>query len=188
VVRAGKVLYLGGSSMFAWQFAELQLTARLNGWTPFVSMQNHHNLIYREEEREMDPYCAQHGIGLMPWSPLARGILAGSYRGSFEGGSTSRSKGQDRARTESLYRGEMDFAIADRVVEVAGRYGCAPAQVALAWLLGRPEITAPVVGVSSIAQLDQLVAACDITLEPADVTYLEELYRPVDNLLSIGYS
>jgi aryl-alcohol dehydrogenase-like predicted oxidoreductase len=187
-VRAGKVLYLGGSSMFAWQFAELQLTAKANGWTPFVSMQNHWNLIYREEEREMIPYCARSGVGVMPWSPLARGILAGSYHGSFDAGSTSRSKGQDRARTESLYRGEMDFAIADRVVEVAKRLGHTPAQVALAWLLGKPEVTAPVVGVSSIAQLDQLVAACDITLDADDVTYLEELYRPLENLLSIGYS
>jgi aryl-alcohol dehydrogenase-like predicted oxidoreductase len=188
VVRAGKVLYLGGSSMFAWQFAELQVTARANHWTPFISMQNHYNLIYREEEREMNPYCARSGVALMPWSPLARGILAGSYRGTFDAGSTNRSRGQDRARTESLYRGEADFAIADRVVEVAGRIGHTPAQVALAWLLDKPEVTAPVVGVSSIAQLDQLVAACDITLDAADVAYLEELYRPLENLLSIGYT
>jgi aryl-alcohol dehydrogenase-like predicted oxidoreductase len=136
----------------------------------------------------MNPYCARSGVALMPWSPLARGILAGSYRGSFTAGQTNRSRGQDRARTESLYRGEADFAIADRVVEVAERLGHTPAQVALAWLLNKPEVTAPVVGVSSIAQLDQLVAACDITLDAADVTYLEELYRPLENLLSIGYS
>ena len=119
LVKAGKVLYLGASSMFAWQFTELQLTARLNGWTEFVSMQNHYNLIYREEEREMNPYCAKEGIALTPWSPLARGILTGAYKGSFGAGSTSRSTGQDRARTESLYRGEKDFDIAARVVEVA---------------------------------------------------------------------
>ena len=119
-VKAGKVLYLGGSSMFAWQFAELQLTARMNGWTRFVSMQNHHNLIYREEEREMNPYCISSGVALMPWSPLARGILAGSYRGGFDGGSTTRSSGMDRVRTEGLYRGEADFAIADRVVLLHG--------------------------------------------------------------------
>jgi aryl-alcohol dehydrogenase-like predicted oxidoreductase len=188
VVKAGKVLYLGASSMFAWQFAELQLTARYRGWTPFISMQNHYNLIYREEEREMNPYCAGTGVGLMPWSPLARGILAGSYRGGFTGGSTGRSRGQDRARTESLYRGEADFAIADRVVEVADRYGRSPAQIALAWLLDKPEIAAPVVGVSSVAQLHQLVAATEVTLEAADVSYLEELYRPVENLLSLGSS
>jgi aryl-alcohol dehydrogenase-like predicted oxidoreductase len=188
VVKAGKVLYLGGSSMFAWQFVELQLTAEMHGWTKFVSMQNHYNLIYREEEREMNPYCARTGVALNPWSPLARGILAGSYRGSFDEGTTSRSSGQDRARTEGLYRGARDFDIADRVIEVADRLGHTPAQVALAWLVDRPEITAPVVGVSKISQLDQLVAACDITLERDDVAYLEDLYEPVVNLLSIGTS
>jgi aryl-alcohol dehydrogenase-like predicted oxidoreductase len=188
VVKAGKVLYLGGSSMFAWQFAELQLTAKQHGWAQFVSMQDHYNLIYREEEREMIPYCASTNVAVMPWSPLARGILAGSYRGSLDQGSTNRSKGQDRVRTESLYRGEMDFKIADRVVEVATRHGCSPAQIALAWLVNKPEVCAPVVGVSSIAQLDQLVAACDIVLDADEVTYLEELYRPLENLLSIGYS
>ena len=188
VVKAGKVLYLGGSSMFAWQFAELQLTAQMNGWTRFISMQNHHNLIYREEEREMNPYCIQTGVGLMPWSPLARGILAGSYRGGFAQGTTSRSQGQDRARTEGLYRGEMDFAIAERVDEVAQRHGASPAQVALAWLLAQPGVVAPVVGVSRIEQLDQLVAASDLTLEAEDIAYLEALYRPLENLLSIGSS
>jgi aryl-alcohol dehydrogenase-like predicted oxidoreductase len=188
VVKAGKVLYLGASSMFAWQFTELQLTAELNGWTKFVSMQNHYNLIYREEEREMNPYCIRTGVALMPWSPLARGILAGSFKGSFDAGSTSRSAGQDRNRTESLYRGEHVFPIAERVVEVAGKMGCRPAQVALAWLLGKPGITSPVVGVSKIEQLDQLVEAAAMTLDRADVDYLEELYRPVENLLSLGSS
>lgn len=188
MVRAGKVLYLGASSMFAWQFAELQLTAKANGWTEFVSMQNHYNLIYREEEREMNPYCARSGVALMPWSPLARGILAGSYKGGFDSGSTDRSKGGDRQRTESLYRGEADFAIADRVVEVAGKYECKPAQIAVAWLLSKPEVTSPVVGVSRVEQLDQLVEATKIELDEADVEYLEELYRPVENLLSLGAS
>ncbi|MEM9405430.1 MAG: aldo/keto reductase [Acidobacteriota bacterium] len=188
LVREGKVLYLGASSMFAWQFAELQLTAEANGWTPFVSMQNHYNLIYREEEREMIPYCAQSGVAVMPWSPLARGILAGSYKGGFDSGSTDRSKGGDRQRTESLYRGEADFAIADRVVETAEKYGVKPAQIAIAWLLSKPEITAPVVGVSKVSQLEGLVAATEIQLDPADVDYLEELYRPVENLLSLGAS
>ncbi|MGB5757487.1 MAG: aldo/keto reductase [Acidimicrobiales bacterium] len=188
VVKAGKVLYLGASSMFAWQFTELQLTAEMNGWTKFISMQNHYNLIYREEEREMNPYCHKSGVGLMPWSPLARGILAGSYRGSLDEGTTSRSSGQDRQRTAGLYRGEMDFTIADRVAEVAERHGKAPAQIALAWLINKPEISAPVVGVSKLSQLDQLVEACEISLDPDDLRYLEELYRPVENLLSIGYS
>jgi len=188
VVKAGKALYLGASSMFAWQFAELQHIAELHGWTRFVSMQNHYNLVYREEEREMNPYCTQHGVGLMPWSPLARGILAGAYRGGIDKGTTDRSKGADRVRTEGLYRGDFVFAVADRVVEVAERLGHTPAQVSLAWLLGKSCVHAPVVGVSRIEQLDQLVDATAIVLDPADVAYLEELYTPVENLLSIGFS
>ncbi len=188
VVKAGKVLYLGGSSMFAWQFAELQMTARMNGWTQFVSMQNHYNLVYREEEREMNPYCVKSGVALMPWSPLARGILTGAYKGGFQAGSTARSQGADRVRTQSLYRGDAVFEIADRVVEIANKYDKGPAQIALAWLLSKPGITSPVVGVSKIEQLDQLVAATEVVLAPEDVTYLEELYRPVENLLSLGAS
>jgi aryl-alcohol dehydrogenase-like predicted oxidoreductase len=188
VVKAGKALYLGASSMFAWQFAELQMTASQHGWTRFVSMQNHYNLIYREEEREMIPYCIDSGVAVTPWSPLARGILAGAYQGGFAGGSTKRSTGQDRARTESLYRGANDFAIADRVFEVAGKYGKTPAQIAVAWLLGKPGVVCPVVGVSKVKQLDDLVEAASLTLEAEDVSYLEALYQPVDNLLSIGAS
>jgi len=188
VVKAGKALYLGGSSMFAWQFAELQLTAEMNGWTKFISMQNHYNLIYREEEREMNPYCVRTGVALTPWSPLARGILAGSYRGGFDQGSTDRSKGMDRVRTEGLYRGKTDFRIADRVVEVAGKYGKSPAQIAIAWLLSRPGVVAPVVGVSKISQLDDLVDATEISLAEEDIGYLEELYEPLVNLLTIGTS
>jgi aryl-alcohol dehydrogenase-like predicted oxidoreductase len=188
VVKAGKVLYLGASSMFAWQFVELQLTAEQHGWTKFVSMQNHYNLVYREEEREMNPYCARNGVALTPWSPLARGILTGSYQGGFDRGATDRSQGRDRTRTESLYHGAATFQIADRVAEVAQRYEKAPAQIALAWLLNKPEITAPVVGVSKITQLEQLVEATDITLAEEDVTYLDELYQPVENLLSFGSS
>ncbi len=188
VVKAGKALYLGASSMFAWQFVELQMTARINGWTEFVSMQNHYNLVYREEEREMNPYCARHGIALMPWSPLARGILTGAYQGSLDAGTTQRSSGADRVRTQSLYRGEAVFEIAGRVVETAHKYGKTPAQIALAWLLNKPEITAPVVGVSRLEQLEQLLEAPDIQLDDDDVNYLEELYRPLDNLLSLGSS
>ena len=188
VVKAGKALYLGASSMFAWQFAELQLTAARHGWTRFVSMQNHYNLVYREEEREMNPYCAATGVGLTPWSPLARGILAGSYRGGFGGGSTRRSLGRDRARTESLYRGAATFQIVERTAEVASRHGKSPAQIALAWLLGKESVHAPVVGVSGVDQLDQLVAASEIVLTAEDVAQLEELYQPVPNLLSLGTS
>ncbi len=188
VVKSGKVLYLGASSMFAWQFVEMQMMAEMKGWTKFVSMQNHYNLIYREEEREMNPYCFKTGVALTPWSPLARGILAGSYRGGFDQGSTDRSKGRDRKRTENLYQGEMDFAIADRVIEIASKYQKKPAQIALAWLLQKPEICAPVVGVSKISQLDDLVGATEIEISEEDITYLEELYKPVTNLLSIGTS
>jgi aryl-alcohol dehydrogenase-like predicted oxidoreductase len=188
VVKAGKVLYLGGSTMFAYQFAELQLTAKMNGWTQFVSMQNHYNLIYREEEREMNPFCARTGVALTPWSPLARGILAGSYKGSFDHGSTTRSQGVDRQRTEGLYAGDAKFKIADRVVELAEKYGKTAAQISVAWLMNKPAITAPIVGVSRISQLEQLVEAAEITLEADDIAYLEELYQPLTNLLSIGYS
>lgn len=188
VVKSGKVLYLGASSMFAWQFVEMQMMAEMKGWTKFVSMQNHYNLIYREEEREMNPYCFKTGVALTPWSPLARGILAGSYRGGFDQGSTERSKGRDRKRTENLYQGEMDFAIADRVIEISNKYRKKPAQIALAWLLQKPEICAPVVGVSKISQLDDLVGATKIEISEEDITYLEELYEPVKNLLSIGTS
>jgi len=187
-VKAGKVLYLGASSMFAWQFVELQLTARMNGLTPFVSMQNHYNLVYREEEREMNPYCAGQGIALTPWSPLARGILTGAYGGDFSAGTTNRSQGGDRARTESLYRGRRTFEIAARVGEVAVKHGVKPAQIALAWLVGKPEITCPIVGVSKRSQLDELVAAAAIRLDAQDIARLEELYEPVENLLSLGFS
>ncbi len=188
VVKMGKVLYLGASSMFAWQFAQLQMTAQRHGWTQFISMQNHYNLVYREEEREMLPYCASTGVAVMPWSPLARGILTGAYQGGFAGGSTARSQGGDRHRTESLYHGEHVFPIADRVVELADKYGHTPAQIALAWLLGKPEVHAPIVGVSRITQLEQLVAAVEIKLDDDDVSYLEAPYKTVDNLLSHGHS
>ena len=188
VVKSGKVHYLGASSMFAWQFAELQMTAKMHGWTPFISMQNHYNLVYREEEREMNAYCASGDIALMPWSPLARGILTGTYQGGFSGGSTSRSKGADRQRTESLYVGEHVFPTAQRVVELADKYAAKPAQIALAWLLSKPEVSAPIVGVSRVDQLDELIGATEIVLAPADIDYLEALYRPVPNLLSNGFS
>lgn len=187
-VKAGKVLYLGASSMWAWQFAEMQHLADQNNWTRFVSMQNHYNLVYREEEREMNPYCAQSGVALTPWSPLARGILTGSYRGSFEEGSSARSQGQDRRRTESLYHGKSTFQIADRVSDLASEIGKKPAQIALAWLTNKPEITAPVVGVSKVQQLEDLIEATEIKLTEDQVMYLEELYEPLENLLTFGTS
>ncbi len=188
VVRAGKALYLAASSMFAWQFAELQLTARMHGWPRFVAMQNHYNLLYREEEREMNPYCVNTGVALTPWSPLARGVLTGSYRGGFDQGSTTRSHGRDRERSEMLYGGQSAFRIADRVAEVARKHGASQAQVSIAWLLGKPGIAAPVVGVSRAAQLEDLAAGASLTLAAEEIDYLEELYEPQINLLSTGSS
>lgn len=188
VVKAGKALYLGASSMFAWQFAELQMTAERHHWSKFISMQNHLNLIYREEEREMIPYCVKTGVGITPWSPLARGILAGAYKGSFDDGSTARSSGQDKKRTESLYRGDNIFNIAERVAEIADKYGKAPAQIAVAWLFTVEGVVSPVVGVSRVSQLNDLVEAAELELAKEDIDYLEELYQPVANLLSTGMS
>ncbi len=175
IVRAGKALYLGASSMYAWQFMKAQSVARENGWTPFVSMQNHYNLIYREEEREMIPLCRDQGIAVTPWSPLARGFLAGN-RHRQGGGSTLRSRTDDIA--QSMYYRDLDFAIADRVGETAERLGVSRPEIALAWMLGKPEITAPIMGVSTEEQLATLLKATTLTLEPRDVEYLEELYEP----------
>ena len=188
VVRAGKALYLAASSMFAWQFVELQLTARMHGWPRFVAMQNHYNLLYREEEREMNPYCVTTGVALTPWSPLARGVLTGSYRGGFERGSSARSRGRDRTRSEGLYGGGPAFQIAERAGELAHKHGVSRAQVAIAWLLGKPGMAAPVVGVSRVEQLEDLVAGTTLELSPEEITYLEELYQPRTNLLSTGTS
>ncbi|HYM62680.1 MAG TPA: aldo/keto reductase [Thermoanaerobaculia bacterium] len=175
VVRAGKALYVGASSMYAWQFAKMLHVAGHNSWTRFVSMQNHYNLIYREEEREMIPLCRDAGIGVIPWSPLARGFLAGN-RTRERGGETARARTDDYAH--KLYYDEADFAVVDRVVELAGKRGVAPAQIALAWMLHRPGITAPIIGASKIEQLDQAIAALEIKLEPEEMTLLEEPYRP----------
>ncbi len=175
VVRHGKARYIGASSMFAWQFAKALYLADLRGWTRFVSMQNHYNLVYREEEREMMPLCRAEGIGVIPWSPLARGFLAGN-RSRDRGGATSRAQTDEFAH--QLYYADADFHIVDRVVEVAERRGVAPAQVALAWLLQQPGVTAPIVGASKPEHLEQAVAALDLRLDEADSRYLEELYTP----------
>ncbi len=175
VVRAGKTLYLGASSMYAWQFMKAQSVARLHGWTPFVSMQNHYNLIYREEEREMLPLCVDQGIAVTPWSPLARGFLAGN-RSREGGGATVRARTDDIA--QSMYYREVDFAIADRVGEIAGRLGAARPEVALGWLLAQPAVTAPIVGVSSQEQLATLLRAVRCPLGAEDLASLEEPYEP----------
>ncbi|MEW9532765.1 aldo/keto reductase [Microbispora sp. NPDC049125] len=174
VVRAGKARHIGASSMYAWQFAKAQHTAERHGWTRFVSMQNHYNLAYREEEREMIPLCRDQGVGVIPWSPLARGLLVGT-RERGGGGRTVRS-GSDPLADE-LY-GEADFDVVDAVRAVAGARGLPPAQIALSWLVGRPEVTAPVVGATKIGHLDDAVAALGIALTPEEVARLEAPYRP----------
>jgi aryl-alcohol dehydrogenase-like predicted oxidoreductase len=174
VVRAGKARYIGASSMYAWQFAKAQRVAERHGWTPFVSMQNHYNLVYREEEREMIPQCIDQGVGVIPWSPLARGLLTGTRTRSGE-------KKTIRAETDgfgdSLY-GPQDFDVVDRAAEVAGERGVPAAQVALAWLLGRPGVTAPIVGATKLGHLEDALAAADLSLTADEVARLEEPYVP----------
>jgi 1-deoxyxylulose-5-phosphate synthase len=174
VVRAGKARYIGASSMYAWQFAKAQRVAERHGWTPFVSMQNHYNLVYREEEREMIPQCIDQGVGVIPWSPLARGLLTGTRTRSGE-------KRTVRAETDafgdSLY-GPQDFDVVDRAVEVGSERGLPSAQVALAWLLHKPGVTAPIVGATKIEHLEDALAAAEVALSEAEIARLEEPYVP----------
>jgi aryl-alcohol dehydrogenase (NADP+) len=171
----GKIRYLGASSMYAWQFAKALFSADRHGWSRFVSMQNHYNLVYREEEREMIPLCLDQGIGLIPWSPLARGFLAGN-RFKQGGGETLRAKNDPLA--DEMYYRPSDFEVVDRVRALAKRRGASPAQIALAWLLHKPGVTAPIVGVRSIRHLEESVGAISISLAEADMTALEEAYEP----------
>jgi aryl-alcohol dehydrogenase-like predicted oxidoreductase len=173
VVKAGKARYIGASSMYAWQFAKAQHTAERHGWTRFVTMQNHYNMLYREEEREMIPLCADQGVGLIPWSPLARGLLARA--GTNE--QTVRQEG-DGARQAELYGGPGDEAILTRVAETARERGVSPASVALAWLLHRPQVTAPIIGATKDRHVDDALAAVDLVLSEKELTYLEEPYQP----------
>ncbi len=175
IVRSGKARYLGASSMASWQFARALYLADRHGWTRFVSMQNHYNLVYREEEREMMPLCREEGIGVIPWSPLARGFLAGNRRAADKG-DTERARTDDFAHR--LYYTDSDFKIVDRVVEVARRRGVSPAQIALAWLLHQEGVTAPIVGATKMEQLDQAIDAVDISLSEDERRELEELYQP----------
>jgi aryl-alcohol dehydrogenase-like predicted oxidoreductase len=170
VVRSGKARYIGASSMWAWQFAKAQVT----GPTRFVAMQNHYNLAYREEEREMIPLCLDQGVGVIPWSPLARGLLAGS-RGRGGQRNTVRSKSDPFG--DSLYS-EADFDVVDQLTAVASARGVPPAQVALAWLLHKPGVTAPIIGATKLHHIDDAVAAVDIDLSPEEMKQLEEPYRP----------
>ena len=176
VVRSGKARYIGASSMYAWQFARAQHVAETHGWTKFVSMQNHLNLVYREEEREMLPLCLEDGIGVIPWSPLARGLLAGN-RGRGDDKRTTRA--QTDAFNEVLYDDtDADFAVVDRLLEVAGERGLPPAQVALAWLLHKPGVTAPIVGATKPGHLEDALAATEVVLSPEEIARLEEPYVP----------
>jgi aryl-alcohol dehydrogenase-like predicted oxidoreductase len=174
VVRSGKARYIGASSMFAWQFARMLACSRERGWARLTTMQNHYNLVYREEEREMLPLCREEGVGVLPWSPLARGLLSGGRRRGQEGG-TLRAKNDKYSR--ELYE-ESDFDVVDRVVDLAGRRGLPPAQIALAWLLHQPAVTAPIVGASKMQHLDDAVAALDVKLTEEERRSLEEPYRP----------
>jgi 1-deoxyxylulose-5-phosphate synthase len=170
VVKAGKARYLGASSMWAWQFSKAQHLARQSGWTPFVSMQDHYNLLNREEEREMLPLCADEGVGVIPWSPLARGRLARPWDDATERSATD-------AFGASLYV-ESDRTIVERVAEVAEASGVPRAQVALAWLLSKPVVTAPIVGATKVSHLEDAVAALDVRLDDDAVARLEEPYSP----------
>jgi 1-deoxyxylulose-5-phosphate synthase len=174
VVRSGKARYIGASSMYAWQFAKAQHVAEQHGFAKFVSMQNHYNLLYREEEREMIPLCLDQGIGVIPWSPLARGMLAGNRS---RGGEKHTTRSQTDQFSDYLYN-EGDFDVVDRVVEVAGERGVAPAQVALAWLLHQPAVTAPIVGATKIHHLEDAIAAEQLELSDDEVARLEAPYVP----------
>jgi 1-deoxyxylulose-5-phosphate synthase len=171
VVKSGKARYIGASSMWAWQFAKAQRVAA----TPFVSMQNHYNLIYREEEREMIPQCIDQGVGLIPWSPLARGILAGNRTRE---GEKLTARAQTDAFGDALYKPDVDFDVIDRLREVAEQRGAPSAQVALAWVMGKPGVTAPIVGATKLNHLEDALAAEQLTLTESEIELLEEPYVP----------
>ncbi len=175
VVRAGKARYIGASSMFAWQFAKAQQVATSAGHTRFVSMQNHYNLVYREEEREMIPLCIDQGVGVIPWSPLARGVLAGNRTRSGERRTTR--AGSDQF-TDYLYDQPTDFDVVERVADIAGERGVPPAQIALAWLLHKPGVSAPIVGATKLEHLQDALAAEQLTLSDEEIARLEEPYVP----------
>jgi len=175
IVRAGKALYIGASSMFAWQFAKMLYTADRHNLTRFATMQNHYNLIYREEEREMIPLCREEKVGLIPWSPLARGFLAGNHR-KHDFGDTVRAKTDEYQHR--FYYQDSDFTVVDRVGEVARKHGVSNMQIALAWVLHQPGISAPIIGATKIRHLEEAVEAIGIRLEEHEIKRLEEPYQP----------
>jgi len=177
IVKSGKARYIGASSMFAWQFMKMLAAADAHGWTRFISMQNHYNLIYREEEREMLPLCLDEGVGVIPWSPLARGFLSGTRERGERTADTTRSKTDQYAK--ELYYSDVDFTIAERVVELARAREVKPAQIALAWLLAKPGVTAPIVGATKLSHLDDAVGALQVRLTEDEIACLEEPYQPL---------
>ena len=176
VVKAGKARYIGASSMWAWQFSKAQYVAEQHGWTKFISMQNHYNLLNREEEREMMPLCVDQGVGVIPWSPLARGRLTRNWDNA-----TSRSETDEFGK--GLYKPE-DQVIVERVAEVARELGAPRAQVALAWVLSKPFVTSPIVGATKDAHIDDAIAACELQLSAEHIARLEEPYTPHE---SVGF-
>ena len=175
LVRQGKVRYIGASSMYAWQFAKALALQERNGWAKFISMQPQYNLIYREEEREMIPLCQDSGVGVIPWSPLARGFLAGNRK---RGGSGETARAQADKWAEIMYNSEDDFDVQERTAQVAAARGVPPSQVALAWVGSRPGITAPIIGATKLSQLADAIAALDINLTDEEVQLLEAPYKP----------
>ena len=179
VVKAGKVRYLGASSMWAWQFAKAQEVACRHGWTPFASMQNHYNLVYREEEREMIPLCRDQGVALLPWSPLARGFLAGNrVPGDSPTGRGATPRAQTDNIAQSYYYRDSDFRIVERLKTLAAARGVSAAIMAYAWLMHQPGVTAPIMGASKLAQLDDAAAAVDLALSAEELSALAEGYEP----------
>ena len=175
VVTSGKARYLGASTMRAWQFAKAQHVAEVNGWTKFVSMQNRYNLLYREEEREMIPQCLDQGVAVLPYSPLAQGFLAGTHTRQ---GARHTARAKARSTSDSMYGRSCDFDISERVAALASDRGVPPAQVALAWLMSKPAVTAPVVGATKLEHIHDAIAATQLALTPSEIDQLENLYEP----------
>jgi len=178
VVRAGKALYVGASSMYAWQFLKMLETQKQRGFARFVTMQNHYNLVYREEEREMIPLCLEEKIGLIPWSPLARGFLAGNRKANEDKQAAETLRGRTDDYAHKLYYRESDFTVVDRVTEIAQARGVKNAQIALAWILAKPGVSAPIIGVSKSYQLEDALAGLELKLDAEEMRRLEEPYEP----------
>ena len=176
VVRSGKALYIGASSMYAWQFLKMLNFSSANGLARFVTMQNHYNLVYREEEREMIPLCLEEKVGLIPWSPLARGFLAGNRKRGEGKGETLRAKTDEYA--QGLYYKDSDYMVVDRITEVAKQRGVSNSQIALAWILAKPGVTSPIIGASKLPHLEEALKALEIQLTPEEMKSLEEPYEP----------